>query len=232
MAESVTATGWQLAGHTARWDGGGLRGEVVGEKGKSLGARIEVGGSVRITWGAIRFRAVGGSEESTLPTVAGLHVQQPYLVVLHEVTSSVGLRLVVQLLAEPGAITMDLRLETVAPLDQVSFAMNLECAELSLRPEEAYWPRTGNEFTRREFHRAELRGGAGVAAGFVTDLGEQGRGVLRDEGKRAELVMFDQPLEKGVVLIGRWGIVRRPPEMSAATFRQMETEWLGRRTFL
>lgn len=190
----------------------------------------ELGGEWSLVLGKLAFRPQNFPANEVFPTPSSFLVQEPYLVVPQAIASDVGLRMVVQFLAEPASITMDVRLETIAPLDNVSLALDLSWGEVTLRPKSTDGDTSAQHFSRTESSWFDVFHGERSVGAVVTDLGEGGF-VDRQAGTW-RLVMFDQPLEKGVILVGRFGIIRRSPDEDLVSFRKNHEKQLERPTFL
>lgn len=190
----------------------------------------EWGGEWSLVLGKLSFRPQHSSANEAFPTPSTFLVQEPYLIVPQAVASDVGLRMIVQFLAEPTSITMDVRLETIAPLDNVSLALDLSWGEVTLHPKSEGCKPSAQHFSRKESSWFDVIHGEGSVGAVVTDLGEGG--YVEREADSWRLVMFDQPLEKGVILVGRFGIIRRASNEDLVSFRKNHEKQLERPTFL
>ena len=222
---------WNLTDGSANWESGGLSGRVLhAQQGQwpTLLVESSLGAGISLVFGKLSYSPHGEKAKESFPAPTTFLIQEPYLVVPHAIASEVGLRMVVQFLAEPGGLTMDVRLETIAPLDNVSLTLDLALTGHHLHTSAA--KSHSDRYSRREIEWADVGEGEKLVGGLVTDLGEGGHAERQGDGWR--LVLFDQPLEKGVILVGRWGIVKRGAGVSAASFRQKHQGQLDRPTFL
>jgi hypothetical protein len=182
--------------------------------------------TIRVELGDIQYLQ-GGQARTVHPTSSSILIQEPYVVVPHELTSEVGLRLVVGVMADPEGLMLDARLETIAPIDRVSLSMSVECTDgagWTIQPQSPTPPIVGGPTTIDRWAARQMRlvGQEGPGIGLVTDLGEAGTARTEGGGRRWKLTFFDQSLEKGVILVGRWGLV----------FGVNQEAWLDRPTFL
>jgi hypothetical protein len=221
---------WKLSSQGAEWTSGGLAGQVV-VRSTPLGQRLalecpELGVDILLDH-VEDDPEVGQTGRS--PLVPGtMMIQEPYLVVPHAIESEVGLRVVTQFLAEPGRNTLDLRLETIAPLRSVSVHahVSLTLARWSSSTDFAINASPSQAPVWLEIVKAgEVRGA------LQMDLGEAGTARILDSD-RADVTLFDQPLEKGVILVGRFALVERKQEESLDAFRRRAAEGLAEATYL
>lgn len=222
---------WHLDHEHAHWSAGTVQGRVDFAK-NDLTIDVDAGARLKVCPGSIFYRPVGESVKTVQPVGTRGLVQEPYLVVPCILPTEVGLRLVSQVLVEPDAVTMDFRIETIAPLDDLSMELTLNVQEGTVHPCDSTWTSVAGRLTRRELHALDLRQGNEVVATFRTDLGEGGHGELDQDQAKVHITFFEQPLEKGVILIGRWGVIRRLPDESEEKFYTRQAGWLERRTFL
>jgi hypothetical protein len=176
-----------------------------------------------------------GIDKAVRPIGQTLFVQEPFVLAPQEIASDVGLRLIVGVLAQEDGIIMDARLETIAPVDRVSLSLSVlldDSSAGSLCPSTAGWPQESLVVDGPEARWMEFRHGNEIVGAVAADLGEAGFVVGQRDGKRWEVTFFEQSLEKGVILVGRWGLLARPPAVSASAFRQQATAFFSRPTFL
>jgi len=229
----LTSGNWKLIDNGAHAGSAGLDGRVLrASQGAwpTLAFEGELGGAWSLVLGKLSFRPHHASTNEAVPIPSSFFVQEPFLVVPQAIASDVGLRMVVQFLAEESSITMDVRLETIAPLDNVSLTLDLSWGgvELTLPPTRS--DHSSTRFSRKEAAWFDVSKSGQCLGGVVTDLGEGG--FVERQGDSWRLVMFDQPLEKGVILVGRFGIIGRSPSENAVSFRQNHEKQLERPTFL
>lgn len=193
---------------------------------KNEGLRIEFAvppiEPIRLTLGSVVYTAAGaGKPMSTLPQPAGFFCQQPFLVVSQEITSAFGLRMVTQILGEEHGATVDIRLETVASLDNVELDGILELRQWRGNPIEAPgWMDLRCDTTPQ-------------CSAVLTDLGAAGRiEPLSQDRSALRINWFRQSLEKGVILVGRLAWVYDPEAGDHRTIQDRHGDWLDRPTFL
>lgn len=224
---------WTLIENGAVSETGGLAGRAVRASQGAWPTLVfegKLGGDWSLVLGKLSFLPHDLTSNEAFPTPSTFLVQEPYLVVPHAIASDVGLRMVVQFLAEPSAITMDVRLETIAPLDHVSLALDLSWEGVDLSPQSKHAGTSSDRFSRKEASWFDAFKGGECIGGVVSDLGEGG--YVEREANSWRLVMFNQPLEKGVILVGRFGIIGRGSNEDAVSFRQNHEKQLERPTFL
>jgi hypothetical protein len=177
----------------------------------------------------------GGVERAVRPTGGSLLVQEPYAIAPQEVASEVGLRLVIGVMVDDDGIMLDARLETIASLDRVSLSMSVHVTGNGtgmIEPASSRWPGKSLVIDRTEARWMKIGSEGNLSAAMISDLGEGGFGVGQRDGSRWELTFFEQPLEKGVILVGRWGLVPRLGDRTEEELREVSARWLARPTFL
>ena len=206
---------WTSVGGAFRFAAGRLEGTLEDtDDGKSLQIvldKMRIGAIEDLKWRVEGTEAVG----ATAPTRDIPYIQQPYVVAPFIVNSPVGLRLTAFLRATDAGIDVDFRLATVETLSDVS---------LDLRAE---WP-VGSFWTAGiDLHSSFPGVSAGVlrlhdrSVSLMGDVGEQGTFTPNKEG--ATLRLFNQSLEKGVILVGRFAL--RPFTDDAQLQRELD-DWL------
>jgi hypothetical protein len=209
------SSAWTAAGTAFRFSAGGLEGTLE---------RTDDAKSLRIVMGDWRIGGLGdlqwkvegtGDAGTTTPIPDVAYIQLPYVVAPFVVNSPVGLRLTAFFRATDAGIDADFRLATIETLDNVSLDVQAEWSQGSFRS-------AGIDLNTRF---------PGVSAGVLTrnegsaallvDVGEHGEFSPNNEG--AELKLFHQSLEKGVILVGRFAL--RPFTSDAQLQRDVD-EWL------
>jgi hypothetical protein len=159
-----------------------------------------------------------GSTGAVHPTPDIAYIQQPYVVAPFVLETPSEFRLTGFFRATDEGVDADFRLATVWPVTNVSL-------ELS-----AHWP-AGGYRPLPELIRNRPYPCPGVAAGIVefgsgsvallTDVGEHG--IFTPTSNGATLQLFNQSLEKGVILVGRFGL---RPSTDPARIKQDLDDWL------
>jgi hypothetical protein len=193
-------------------------------------AEFDLDGEISVVLGKLDYQPHEGKRHEVFPTPSPFFIQEPYLVAPQAISSDFGLGMVVQFLSEPGSLTMDIRLETIAPLDRVSLGFDVSTNGMKLVPKSDRDPPNDGRYSRRQAEWWDVFKGEVMTGGIVTDLGEGG--YAERQGDNWRMVMFDQPLEKGVILVGRLGFIRRHQKESQISFRQKHKKQLDRPTFL
>jgi hypothetical protein len=188
---------WTTAERAFRFTAGPLCGTLE---------RTDDARSLRIVLGGVRIGALGdlhwtledgGAKGSTQPIADVAYLQLPYVVAPFALNTPAGLRLTAFFRATEDGVDLDFRLATVETLANVSLDLAAD------------WPafRSPGEWSNPRLF-------PGVAAGIV-DLGGRSAGLLIDVGEHgvfsptpngATLRLFNQGLEKGVILVGRVAI--------------------------
>ena len=183
--------------------------------------------SLSIALGAVKIGTLGdlsweleidGSKGSVHPTPDVAYIQQPYVVAPFILQTPSEFRLTGFFRATDVGVDVDFRLATVAPVSNVTLDLF------------AAWPAGGYQAL------PELTGNRrypcpGVAAGIVdfgggraalvTDVGEHG--VFTPTSTGATLRLFNQSLEKGVILVGRFAL---RPSTDLIRIKQDFDDWL------
>ena len=214
------SSAWTAAERAFRFAAGRFEGTLERtDDGKSL--RIVLGG-IRIgTLGDLQWTLEdGGAKGATVPVPDVAYIQQPYAVAPFVVNSEVGLRLTAFFRATDDGIDADFRLATVETLASVSLDVVCE------------WPNNGYRAVAESGNRRRFPGvSAGVVdyghgkATFLTDVGEHGEFKASSNG--GALKLFNQSLEKGVILVGRFAL--RPSTDPAQIQRDLDA-WLDHPT--
>jgi hypothetical protein len=174
-------------------------------------------------------------EHVVRPVGGNIFIQEPFILAPQQITSDVGLRLILGVMADKQGIMMDARLETIAPLERVSLSLSIQLhpdQDCYIRPPVATWPNDSLVVAGTDARWMHVYQGHTLVAGLVCDLGDAGFALGDRHGKRWELTLFEQPLEKGVILVGRWGFVPAPRGVSERELHQAGQKLLDRPTFL
>jgi hypothetical protein len=141
------------------------------------------------------------SQGSTDPVPELAYIQQPYVVAPFSLATPSEFRVTGFFRATDEGVDVDFRLATVLPVTNVSLELFAEWNKGAYRPlpelaKSRPYPCPGLEAGLLDF-------GGGMAALF-TDVGEHGVFELTSSGARLRL--FNQSLEKGVILVGRFAL--------------------------
>jgi len=210
---------WTAAGRAFRFDAGPLSGMLE----RSAYSRL-----LTIALGGLRIGALGGlawrmeRDGSTgsvhpLPDVA--YIQQPYVVAPFVLETPPEFRLTAFFRATDQGIDGDFRLATVWPVSEVSLELFAEWPAGGYRPIVDF-PTSDRPCDFPGVQAGIVEFGGGSAALF-TDVGEHGQ--LQTTSTGATLKLFDQSLEKGVILVGRFAL--RPAVDSLLIKRDLD-DWL------
>lgn len=203
-------------------------GAPASEMGLSVEFRLPETNPIRLTFHEIRYQPNGGRAYSLQPRPSDFCIQQPYLVVYQEVASAVGLRSVIQLFGDENGVAVDVRLETVAPLDEVQFDATLDIAGFDRIERESL---TSAEDANLICY--ELEANQALRGALLLDMGGGARPSWSGEPpSAAHLAWFQKPLEKGVILIGRLVLIADARPATPGELRRKYAEWLKRPTFL
>jgi hypothetical protein len=176
--------------------------------------KLRIGSLGNLSW---RLESDGSAGAvHPMPDVA--YLQQPYVVAPFVLETPSEFRLTGFFRATDDGVDVDFRLATVRPVTNVSLELQAE------------WPASGYqplpELTRNRPYPCP-----GVAVGVVdfgrgkavllTDVGEHG--VFTPTSDGATLQLFNQSLEKGVILVGRFAL--RPSTYLAHIKKDLD-DWL------
>lgn len=228
IGEKAIGFPWKKSERGHHWQGGRLAGCVsrAGDPDAAgLDIHFDVGPaqSLRLQLGNAIYQPTGGQPTRTMPSPTEYFVQQPYLVAKHGVASSVGLHLKASLLAEANSLILDVEMETIDPLDNVELGGRLAFTGIAT-PSDAH-----HRVEKAELRWQNLMRGNELVGALLFDTGESGFAEVTPTG--LDLTWFRQPLEKGVILVGRFAVVRRGDE-APEEFQEMYADWLERPTFL
>jgi len=183
--------------------------------------------SLSIVLGKLRIGSLGdlswrleadGSTGAVHPSPDVAYIQQPYVVAPFVLKTPSEFRLTGFFRANDDGVDVDFRLATVAPVTNVSLELK------------AQWP-AGAYRSLPELTKSRRYPCPGVAAGVVefgdgqaalfTDVGEHGE--FKPGANGATLRLFNQSLEKGVILVGRFAL---RPSTEPARIKQDLNDWL------
>jgi hypothetical protein len=188
---------WTTAERAFRFTAGAIGGTLE---------RAEDAKSLRIVMGGLRIGTLGdldwtlendAAQGTTQPIPDVAYLQLPYVVAPFALNTPAGLRLTAFFRATEEGLDADFRLATVETLANVSLELAAE------------WPafRSQREWSNPRLFPGvtagivEIGGGSAV---LLIDVGEHGVFSLTPKG--ATLKLFNQALEKGVILVGRFAI--------------------------
>lgn len=198
---------WSAAAGAFSFSAGPLAGRLVrsldGDSSCLELGVIQIGSLRELTWILER----DGSSGTAYPFPETAYIQQPYvvapyglnMVAPYGVKSSSGFRLTGFFRATDDGVDADFRLATAIPVTNVSLELYAEWSKGNYQPlpelaKNRRYPCPGAEAGIVDF-------GGGKAALF-TDVGEHG--VFTPTNAGATLRLFNQSLEKGVILVGRF----------------------------
>jgi hypothetical protein len=142
------------------------------------------------------------------------YLQLPYVVAPFAINTPAGIRLTAFFRANEDGVDVDFRLATVATLANVSLELAAEWPAFQTK---LGWP-NARLFPGVSAGVVEYGRGSAV---LLVDVGEHG--VFSQTPKGATLKLFNQELEKGVILVGRFAI--RPFVDESRMKRDLE-DWL------
>jgi hypothetical protein len=211
---------WSADGDGFRFDAGPLSGMLV-RSGDGRSLAVAVGGWNIGGLGALSWRMESdGATGSVHPTPDVAYIQQPYVVAPFSLETPPEFRLTGFFRAVDEGVDVDFRLATVWPVAQVTLDLHAEWPAGAYRPlPELTAP------ANRPYPCPGVAAGVmnlpGTSAAFFTDVGEHGEFVPAATG--ATLRLFNQSLEKGVILVGRFAL--RPSTDSDSMNRDLAL-WL------
>lgn len=217
MAES-----WTLESPILQSTTGSMRTSIDSSRRAAPSINFDYRRSFVLQFEDIRYRVPEGQTEIARPASSSYLVQEPYVVMPQRLESDVGLRMIAQVLRAEEGVIVDVRLETIADLESVILSASFGQAN---GPSTAL--RTIQTDTRPIMEMLDDNEIVGIAVG---DLGEAGRVNSTPNG--VNLSFFDQSLEKGVILVGRWGVIPRRPHESTSSLRERASHCLRQASFL
>lgn len=216
-AEIWSAEGSRWSGRTgslqcevAPLDGGGPL--VVVKRGAD-----EVGSLDRVRLASLGnpIEALGALEAA--PIVDETYVAHDSLIARVQFAHQAKLTLIERFQVTETGFTLELRLQTVLPIDFLALETRF------------HW---SSGWERRAAHPLRLSSANGPTEDIAVhvDVGEEG--TLKIEERQASYSMFRRPLEKGVILVGRWGIESAPSTLLDEQWDRLGRQWLNQRAFL
>ena len=134
----------------------------------------------------------------------------------------------IQLCGDESGVAVDVRLETVAPLDWVQFNATLDIDGLDRIEHER-----STSLEVANLICCELAAGEEFRAALLLEMGGGARPNWVGEPPHvARLAWFQKPLEKGVILVGRLVLIADAGPAPPGEFHRKYADWLGRPTFL
>ncbi|MGL4465291.1 MAG: hypothetical protein ACRC1K_24310 [Planctomycetia bacterium] len=173
--------------------------------------RSERSTTVEFQLGELRFTPAGRSAAVATPTVDHAYKQAPFVFSATALPSAVGLSLTAQVVPFVGGWTADFCLKTHEEVDAVELGV---IARLT----------RGGRWTPVD-DAVGATAVVGVEGAPVVYVDPADGGGVTATGDVLEVRLFRQPLERGVILVGRIGVFH--PE-TAPTF----ADWLDQRTYL
>ncbi|WP_145261511.1 hypothetical protein [Planctomycetes bacterium Pan216] len=215
------------------FEGGALSGRVVLRGAEKPGSWVELGPKWRefapklLEIGPISFQTVAEAVEIQ-PLAGAAYVQEPTLVIPLRIESPVGLAGTVRFLVGEEGLDVELRLQTVEPITDLTGIIR------------TYWSTTAPQLPLAGESTVELGPKRGAIAllgeaerlGIFADLRETGTAMVEESARAIDYRLFGRPLEKGVVLVGRLALRTIGKEVPVAELEKRHAEWLAGGAFL
>jgi hypothetical protein len=182
------------------------------------------------TLGPIDFAEEAGRQESIAPRCKPGYIQNPYLVAPQLVDSAPGLHLTAFIRASDEGLDADFRLTTVSELKRAALECNCAWPSGICEPRPDLLAGLDHPKTSQGIALARLQLSDSDAVWMYWDVGEHGMWRVREEAggvQRLQCNLFEQPLEKGVILVGRFALRRLSNESAV---RENLLRWLDRPT--
>jgi len=215
------ASAWTADGRAFRFTAGPFEGRLERTDAPE-GFRLILGRFVLNAVGQLHWKMETGCEGSTDPAPDVAYLQLPYVVAPFLVNTPAGIRLTAFFRATDLGVDVDFRLATTEPLENVSLDLAVEWPEGGHRPFKSH-NAIGPTFFNRRFpgvSAATLIYDDNAGATLFIAVGEHGEFNWNSTG--ATLRLFNQPLEKGVILVGRLAL----RSADAATINRDLADWL------
>lgn len=178
----------------------------------------------------VAWRREDGVEGRAAPQPRGAFLQPPAATAPCAIDEALGLELTVRFIPEPEGILGEFRLQTTAGLEYVTLRVESRvpglvgcvlplAGDVGVEPDQD-WPAANHGVVRLQ---------ASTSRHVAVDLGEWGRVATPPGAPGPRWRFFRQPLEKGVILVGRIAIWTRPPP---AAIEDAYRNWRRRRSYL
>ncbi|MFO0948394.1 MAG: hypothetical protein U1D30_21150 [Planctomycetota bacterium] len=177
----------------------------------------------------------GKSQESRL-VADHPYIQGNACVLPLTIESKVGLSGAMRLLVETGGISAEIRVQTVAPVSELSLVVSNRWRADVQFPREMGKHKSGR-LDRRECSVSLLPRDKGRALLMFADVGEGGTAERTPVSEKTDFAQvaysfFRQSLEKGVILVGRIALFDWRSEGQFTPIDQLYDQWFERDTFL
>lgn len=245
--------GWTESTATSHFASPGLRGTAhfPPESAPSLDLSLPVSGkssaegelTISLKLGPISYIDTRDQHQMAQPrasAASSAYVQPPALVVPTSLDTAVGLQLSTRFLLDESRHRLDaeFRLQTIQPVQAVSLLVSVEVGEgLPLQAVEStlnHESSAGGIGVRRKAAIHQIGG-----ALLLADLGESGTYQMAksDRGSLLSYNFFQQSLEKGVILVGRLGLVGPANFLESADegpqqLQNVAGQWFAEHTYL
>lgn len=221
---------WSAAGSEYRFRAGEIEGRVDALAPKLTLVPCHGQCPVRLELGSVRFRDSQGRDWNIPLLASGPYIQEPTLVVPLRLESSAGLEAAARYRGEADGVRIEFRVMTLRPVENL--VLEVRCRwETEVRfPLDEGGPSERRDHDRWAVALAPPAPGELASTCLLADVGE--RGGLEVRGSELRYECFGEPLEKGVILVGRFGLVSWPAGLSNENLRERYRGWRADRTFL
>lgn len=196
------AIGWirQKDGYEFRWES--WKAVFRDATGYGFGPTNSSADVLRLRPTSLRFRVEHRADEQVVPIVGSPLIQPPFLITPYEVSSDAGFSLTSFARADSAGLDVDFRLTTTATLEHVALETEWEWSGASQERLPGPADSTGASTRSLRLDRFTFENGEHCA--IISDPGEFGRTSIVEN--RLVVELFGEPLEKGVLLVGRFAI--------------------------
>lgn len=221
---------WSAAGSEYRFRAGGLEGRVDALAPKLALDSCHGQGPVRLELGSVRVRDSQGRDENVPLLASGPYIQEPTLVVPLHLETSAGLEAAARYRGEADGVRIEFRVLTARPVEKLVLEVRCHWETEFRFPLDEGGPAGRRDHDRGAVALAPPAPGEPATTCLLADVGE--RGGLEVRGSELRYECFGEPLEKGVILVGRFGLVSWPAGLSSGNVRERYRGWRADRTFL
>lgn len=149
------------------------------------------------------FEEAGDSKRSAL-AANGPYLQGESLIVPLQTAEDLGAQLTARFLLDEQCVSLEVTAQVNRPIERVQLDIIHDVG--GLKPELAFGKDETFRANRQQARVVKLSG-PGSSFAWFTDLGEEGEARLEPGSTSLRYTLFRQPLEKGVILVGRLALL-------------------------
>jgi hypothetical protein len=214
-----------------RCDGFGGRFFSANESARTLHGQLEHPFKADLfSLGSLDFEEENGRQGSINPLCKASYIQNPYLIAPQFVEGEPGLHVTAFIRASSDGLDADFRLTTISNLKRAALECDCNWASGLFEPRLDILADLDHPKASPGVVVARLNIPAADPVWMYLDVGEHGGWKVHEEDIGTEFLqcdLFKQPLEKGVILVGRFALRRLANE---AAVRENLLQWLDKPT--